>query len=192
MTFVLRLILRHQSTSSSLLHPLLRSPPSITQPLPSLLMRKVVGWKCNALSAASARNSAEIVWEGQQTWCSPTWLWHGATEEWNSAEREGCKNPHSPCYPWPGVSAQPKPWQRFTLMRDFFTAIAAVNQTGQGEMAARHSRNATLKGAWGGGGSDRMHRENKQSWTTLNSYRRAPNEICDSEIPGHIFLNTLI
>lgn len=43
MTFVLCLILRHQSTSSPLLPPLLFSPPSITQPLPSLLMRKVVG-----------------------------------------------------------------------------------------------------------------------------------------------------
>lgn len=46
----------------------------------------------------------------------------------------------------------------------FFTAIAAVNQTGQGEMAACHSRNATLKGGGGGkriggwvGWGGRMH-----------------------------------
>lgn len=48
---------------------------AITQPLPSLLMRKIVAWKCSALSKASARNSAGMVWEGQETWCSQTRLW---------------------------------------------------------------------------------------------------------------------
>lgn len=48
-----------------------------------------------------------------------TWLWHGTTEERNSAVGRGCRNPPSPCYPQPGVSAQLKPWQHFTLMRDF-------------------------------------------------------------------------
>ena len=64
----------------------------------------------------------------------------------------------------------------------FFTAIAAVNQAGQGEMAATHAM-PLLKG---GGGEEQWQnaaRKNKQSWATFLSFGI---EIRSSEIPEHI------
>lgn len=78
-------------------------------------------------------------------------------------------NPHSPRSPRPGVSAQPKPWQRFTLMRDFFTAIARVNQAGQGEMAATHAM-PLLKGRGGGREGKRSDRTCREKQTKLSDF----------------------
>lgn len=159
MTFVQCLIFRHQSTSSSLLPPFLLRPPSITRPLPSLLMRKVVGWKCYALSADSARNSAGIVWEGRQTWCSPTWLWHGTTEERDGAEGRGVKK----IQPVPVTRDQGSQLSRNHGNVSHWWGIFHCHQCGQSggsRWNGWYSRNATLKGGGlEGKRSDRMLRE---------------------------------
>lgn len=68
----------------------------------------------------------------------------------------------------------------------FFTAINAVNQAGQGETAGTHAM-PLLKGeGWKERGVTECSEENKQSWATFRSFRGALNEICSSEIPGHI------
>lgn len=124
------LILCHQSTSSPSLTPPC-SPPSVSQPLPRLLMRKAVGWKCYALGAASARNSARIVWEGRQTWCSPTWL----CMEQQKREAVQLSRNHGNVSHW---------W-------DFFICHLQ-GQSSRSRWNGWHSRNATLKGREGGKG----------------------------------------
>lgn len=82
------------------------------------------------------------------------------------AEGRGCKN--SPCYPQPGVSAQPETMATFHTHKGFFffffTAISTVNQAGQGEMAATHAMPLLKRG--GGGrkrGVTECTEKNKQS-----------------------------
>lgn len=138
-------------------------------------MRKVVGWKCYALSTASARNRAGIMWEGRQTWCSPAW--HGATEEMSGVKKKS----YRPCYPQPGVSAQPKTMATFHNDEGCF--FLHRGESGGSRWNGCHSQSRDEgKESW----VTEHAEKTKQSWATFRSFRSAPNEICSSEIPGHI------
>lgn len=148
------LILCHQSTSSPSLTPPC-SPPSVSQPLPRLLMRKAVGWKCYALGAASARNSARIVWEGRQTWCSPTWLCMEQQKR-EAVQRggEGCNNKKKTSVV-AVIHSQGSQLSRnhgnVSHWWDFFICHLQ-GQSSRSRWNGWHSRNATLKGREGGKG----------------------------------------
>lgn len=64
----------------------------------------------------------------------------------------GCKNPQSP-FPATGGLGSAETMATFhTDEGFFFTAIAGVNQAGQGEMAATHAMPLLNRGEGGGGG----------------------------------------
>lgn len=152
----------------------------ITQPHPGLLKRNVAGWKCCALDAASARNSAEILLQRpRQTPRSPPRLWRGAT-----AEGRGVKIPVAPV-----TSCQRSELSgnhgNISHWWDFFFIFHQQGQSGRSRWNGWHSWNATLR--WEGQKStDRAQQNNKQSWEDFHPFLRVPNEICSSEIPGHI------
>lgn len=119
--------------------------------------------------------------------------WRSGVERggWAGVGRMGVEIPTVPVPRDQGSSAQPKPWQRFTLMRDFFTAIAGVNQAGQGEMAATHAMPLLQRGGGGGGEASDRARRGKQTKLSGSPFMCTdPGEICSALV---IFLlNTLI
>lgn len=109
--------------------------------------------------------------------------------------REGCNNNNNKKKKYSTVPAIHS--QRSQLSRnhgnishwwDFFFHCHLQGQSGRSRWNGCHSRNATLKGGRGRKGkwTDRIHWENKQSLVTFHLCGRSPNEICCSEIPGHI------